>query len=336
MNSSNDVLIIAEIGGNHEGDFQYALQLLELAAGSGADVVKFQIYTGDSLVNKKQDPSRVAHFDRFALTTDQYVELAEKCSEYNVEFNASIWDPRQLDIFDKYMSFYKIGSGDLTAYSLLEKITEKNKPIMLSTGLATLQDIKGAVSFICECNSNYKQRDMLSILQCTSMYPIPDADANLNVLHTLKKEFNYPFGYSDHTEGTYAAEVAVAMGASILELHFTDEKLDRDFRDHKVSFTKEDIRNLRNKIQQIKTLQGSGEKQPAPSEIESEHHISFRRAIYPARNILRGEKVSKTDFISLRPCNGISAEKIEDLEGLVAKKDIAELDVIAMSDFEEK
>ena len=126
----DDVFVIAEIGGNHEGSIDEARKLMHLAIDAGADSVKFQVYTGDTLVNIKEDPTRVKHFDRFALTDQDYIALAEECIELGADFNASIWNERQINLLDPYMSFYKIGSGDLTAYPLLKCIVKKKKPIV--------------------------------------------------------------------------------------------------------------------------------------------------------------------------------------------------------------
>jgi len=334
MASLDGVMIIAEIGGNHEGDFQYARRLLHLAAGSGADVIKFQIYSGEALVNSREDPQRVAHFNRFALTTDQYLALGRECSELGVEFNASIWDASQIEIFDPFLKFYKIGSGDLTAYSLLREVVRRRKPIVLSTGLATLEEIRRSVFFIRSLDSLYEDPDMLAILQCTSMYPIPDQDSNLNVMTTLRETFKCKVGYSDHTAGTYAAEIAVAMGAEILELHFTDQKEGRKFRDHQVSFTREDIKRLRERIHTIVELKGTFEKKPTASEIENNHHVSFRRAVYPARDIRAGERITHADLTVLRPCHGIPANEVDELVGRQARRDLKVLEQLAWHDFE--
>jgi N,N'-diacetyllegionaminate synthase len=334
MASLDEVMIITEIGGNHEGDFDYARRLLQLAAGSGTDVVKFQIYSGETLVNRCEDPQRVAHFNRFALTTDQYLALARECDELGVQFNASIWDASQIEIFDPFLRFYKVGSGDLTAYPLLQEIARRRKPIVLSTGLATLEEVRQSVSFIRSLDSIYEERDMLAILQCTSMYPIPDRDANLNVMSTIREAFKCKVGYSDHTVGTYAAEIAVALGAEILELHFTDKRDGRDFRDHQVSFTREDIKCLRERIELISELKGSFVKAPTASEIESNHLISFRRAVYPARAIKAGERIARADLTVLRPCQGIPANEIEDLLGRRSLRDLNALERLSRSDFE--
>ena len=242
---TDEVFIIAEIGGNHEGDFDKARELMHLAIESGADSIKFQVYSGDTLVNIKEDPKRVRHFDRFSFTDAQYIDLAKECISLGVDFNASIWNERQIDLLDPFLSFYKIGSGDLTAFSLIKKIVAKNKPIVISTGLSTIKEISNTIDYICSLNKIYKSSKMISILQCTSMYPIPVEDANLNVIRTLQEVFSYSIGYSDHTEGTKAAQFAVALGAKILEVHFTDDRNDKDFRDHLVSYTPDELKKIK-------------------------------------------------------------------------------------------
>ncbi|MDD3477241.1 MAG: N-acetylneuraminate synthase family protein [Sulfurimonas sp.] len=313
--SKNDIYLIAEIGGNHEGDFEYAKKLTKLAAQSGADAVKFQIYTGDSLVNPKYDPDRNKHFKKFQLTQEQYVELAELCQELDITFMASVWDVDAFGYIDKYMPIYKVGSGDMTAYNLIKKMVHTGKPIILSSGLATFEEVKNVVSFIESIDSSYIAEKKLALLQCTSMYPIPFEDANLNVMMTYKENFDIPIGYSDHTTDMDAIEIAVAMGAEIIEVHFTDSREGKEFRDHKVSATKDEIQALIKKIKKIKTLQGSFEKKPTKSEIESGHTNSFRRGIYAKRELQAGETIQEEDLITLRPLVGIGADKFYDMVG---------------------
>jgi len=304
----NGVFVIAEIGGNHEGNFEYAQRLTRLAADSGVDAIKFQIYSGDHLVNPLIDPDRNKHFKKFQLTKDQYIDLANLCRQLGVIFMASIWDIDSLSYIDKFMPIYKIGSGDLTAHNIIKRIVQIGKPIILSTGLADLEEVLHTVEFIYSINPSYRDEKKLALLQCASMYPIPDEDANLNVMLTLREKTGLPVGYSDHTIGITAVETAVAMGAEIIEIHFTDTREGKTFRDHFVSLTKEEIHLLIEKIQKIKKLQGGFDKIPTRSEIESNHVISFRRGVYPTRNLEAGEVIREEDLVTLRPCTGISAE----------------------------
>lgn len=326
------VLLIAEIGGNHEGDFEYACKLTEQACLAGADVVKFQVYTGETLVSKVEDPERVKHFDRFALAPDQYIQLAKLCEQYGVRFNASVWDVEALGYLDKYLDFYKIGSGDLTAYPVLKKTAEKGKPIIMSTGLSTFAEIKDAVQFIIACNPVYKNPEMLAVLQCTSMYPIPDNEANINVVKELKRELGCTVGYSDHTVGSTALEVAVAAGAEILELHFTDSRDGKTFRDHQVSLTPTELSILSDKIVKIRRLLGDGNKKPTVSEVENDHVRTFRRSVYLSRDMKAGEIVSESDLSVLRPNNGVDARKYLNIIGKKLKKDIKATESFTESD----
>lgn len=320
--------LIAEIGGNHEGDFDYAKHLTILACESGVDAVKFQVYTGDTLVNKIESPERNAHFKRFELSKEQYIELAELCHHMGVTFTASVWDFRAFDWIDPYMEFYKIGSGDLTAYPILRKVTSFGKPIILSTGLATLAEVKDSVNYIQSQDFRYRKPEYLALLQCTSMYPIPEEEANLRVMELFRKEFGLAVGYSDHTEGTVAVETAVAMGSQIIEMHFTDQREGKVFRDHKVSFTPDEICELRRKIDQIKRLQGKKVKEPTPSETQSGHVTAFRRAIYAAQTVEAGSFISPNNIIVLRPNVGMDARQYDAVLGSTTKKDLAPLERI--------
>lgn len=225
----NGVFLIAEIGGNHEGDFEYAKKLTRLAVESGVDTVKFQIYSGDALVNPLIDPDRNKHFKKFQLTQEQYIALARLCEELGAMFMASVWDIDALSYIDEYLPIYKIGSGDLTAYNIIKSIAKRGKPIILSTGLASLMEVLHAVEFIYSIDPAYRDEKKLALLQCTSMYPIPDEDAHLNVMHTLREKTGLPIGYSDHTVGTIAIETAIAMGLKLLNFILLIQGKERPF-----------------------------------------------------------------------------------------------------------
>ncbi len=334
MLNSKDVFLIAEIGGNHEGDIKKARDLMHLAIDSGADAIKFQVYTGNTLVNMYEDPSRVAHFDSFALKDSDYITLAEECRECGADFNASIWNERQIHALDPYLSFYKIGSGDLTAFPLIKTIVSKKKPIVLSTGLSNLNEIKRVIKFIYSLSDLYKQRDMLVIMQCTSMYPIPDKDTNLNVIKVFCDQFPHLIGYSDHTQGSAAVRYALALGAKIIEVHFTDEREGKEFRDHKVSFTPSELREFKKESGYILEMLGDGVKRPMLSEIESGHTVSFRRALYARRDIKAGEIIYEKDIVALRPMHGLCASEIDKIIGKRLLCDLKELSRLDLNFFE--
>jgi N-acetylneuraminate synthase/N,N'-diacetyllegionaminate synthase len=312
-------LLIAEIGGNHEGDFEYARKLTKLAIDSGADFVKFQIYTGDTLVSSIESPDRNAHFKKFELTPHQHRELAKMVTDAGVRYMASVWDLSALDWIDEFLPIYKIGSGDLTAYPILKEFARRGKPIILSTGLATTREIVEALSVIQTENPVYLNKQKLAILQCTSMYPINPEDTNLNVMHELRQKTGLTIGYSDHTEGSKALYYAVAMGAEILEFHFTDTREGKQFRDHKVSLTANEVKQLIAEIELIRTYQGEYNKQPTAIELANKHEVSFRRAVYPSRDIAVGELLTSNNITVLRPNHGIDAREFDKVVGKSAK-----------------
>ena len=175
---------------------------------------------------------------------------------------------------------------------------------------------------------------MLSIMQCTSMYPIPDEDANLNVIKSLQNEFPYSIGYSDHTEGVLAVHYAAALGAKVIEVHFTDDREGKEFRDHKVSFTPDELQSFKAKTKDIVSLLGDGNKRPMKSEIESGHRVSFRRALYPSRDIGYGEIIKESDLVALRPMHGICASNLNEIIGKKACKPIPKLSPLDFDFFE--
>ena len=300
-------LLIAEIGGNHEGNFDYAKRLTELAIGTGVDYIKFQIYTGDTLVSSEVDPDRNKHFKRFELTKEQHLELAKMVIDSGIKYTSSVWDPDAMKWIDEYMSIYKIGSGDLTAYPIIRKTANIGKPIIMSTGLATEDEVLESINYLQNVNPVYMDKNYLAVLQCTSMYPIRYKDANLSVIQTLKQLTNLTVGYSDHTEGMKALCYAHSMGAEILEFHFTDTRKGKEFRDHKVSLTPSEVIDLINEIKLINQLRGDPIKKPVEIELENKHNISFRRAVYPKKDIKAGEIFGEDNITVLRPNQGIDA-----------------------------
>lgn len=304
---SSGPLLVTEIGGNHEGNFEYAKALVQLAIDCGSDCVKLQLYKGDTLVSPVESEDRNRHFKKFELKKEQHIELAEMCQSAGIMYMASVWDLDMLEWIDEYMSIYKIGSGDLTAWPILKVMAIKGKPILLSSGLANMDEIQETVRFLQSVNPIYLKPENLCVLQCTSMYPIPDEEANLSVIDSIRELLDVNVGYSDHTVGSDALLAAAAMGASALEFHFTDNPEGKQFRDHKVSLTPRDVVELKNKIAQITSFMGNGNKVPQASEISSGHLVSFRRAAYLKHDLTAGNRVSSEDLIYMRPLHGIDA-----------------------------
>lgn len=324
----NGPLLIAEIGGNHEGDFQYAKKLTKLAIKSGADVAKFQIYNGDSLVNKIQSPERYLHFKKFQLSRKEHLYLAEMCVKNNVQYLASVWDIEALSWIDDYLSFYKIGSGDLTCYPILKKFAERGKPIILSTGLSSMKEINNAINFIRKTNKKYNHKNNLAVMQCTSSYPTIDLEANLKIIEKFKKNKNITVGYSDHTVGDLALKSAYTLGAQILEFHFTDTRKNQTFRDHKVSLNLNETKKLIIDLNRITKFMGSNIKKPTISEVKSKNIITFRRGIYLNKNLTKGEIIQESDLIYLRPNVSIDTRNYKNLIGRKLKKNLKKLEKI--------
>lgn len=327
-------LLIAEIGGNHEGNFEYAKRLTLLAIESDSDFVKFQMYSGKTLVNPVVSPDRFEHFKKFELSREQYVELAGLVVASGKRFMASIWDVDMIEWVDEYNPVYKVGSGDLLAFPLLKNLAARSKPIILSTGLATEAEVLEAVLFIRSCNQLYEDPNYLAVLQCTSMYPIPASAANLSVMNTLKKTTGATIGYSDHTEGSAALNAAVVLGAEILEFHFTDTRENQKFRDHKVSLTCKEVLKLIEDIKLFNILKGDPEKKPVQIEVEHNHVESFRRAVYLTRDMSRGEVVTESDITILRPCIGLSSKFYFNLIGMELKRNIDKYEILSLDDFQ--
>ena len=322
----NGPLLIAEIGGNHEGDFSYAKRLTKLAIKSGVDVIKYQIYSGDTLVNKIQSPQRHQHFKKFQLTKNQHIHLAKMCKDSGVKYLASIWDINVLKWIDKYLNFYKIGSGDLTCYQLIKKFAKRGKPIILSSGLSTMREVDQTINFIIKNNKKYQKSENLSVMQCTSSYPTDDFEANLRVITNLSKRKDITAGYSDHTLGSLALKTAYSLGAQVLEFHFTDTRKNKSFRDHKVSLNLLETKELIEDLKRIKDMLGSGEKKPTKNEIKSKHIYSFRRGVFLNKNISKGQVIEEKDLISLRPNVGIDARLYSKVIGKKAKRNILKLE----------
>ena len=315
-------LLIAEIGGNHEGNFETALKLTDLAIESGADYVKFQLYRGDSLVSPFESPDRNAHFKRFELTREQHIALAERCRSSHVGYMASVWDLEMLEWIDPYLDIYKIGSGDLTAFPIIRQFALRGKPIIMSTGLSELTEVLESVGEIQKANEAYRRPDMLALLQCTSMYPIELGDANLAVMDTLRHATGVSVGYSDETVGAFAGLSAAARGADVLEFHFTDSREGKIFRDHAVSLTCNEVLQLIESLKSLKVVMGDGVKRPLRSEVDTGHVTSFRRAVYSRRRLAKGEVPSSDDLLLLRPNHGVDAREYDDIQGIAVAENI--------------
>lgn len=325
-------LLIAEIGGNHEGSLDAAWRLTEQALAAGADVVKFQVYFADSLVSPVESPDRHRHFRRFELPLAEHVRLADAVLAAGAKYSASVWDPASVDALAGKVAFFKVGSGDLTAVPLLRQLAATGKPILLSTGLATLAEVRAAVDCIRTANPDYSMPGQLAVLQCTTSYPTIDSEVNLRVMDTLKSATALPVGYSHHVADVLPLLIAAARGAEILEFHFTDQREGRSFRDHAISLTAPQLVRLIQDLGRIETLLGSSEKRPTAGELAQDHLRSFRRALYSRRALSAGEIVQSDDLVCLRPLSGVDARDCDLVAGRPVLVDTPAFGALSLGD----
>tara|TARA_B100001063_G_scaffold246928_1_gene288581 strand:- start:647 stop:1654 length:1008 start_codon:yes stop_codon:yes gene_type:complete len=323
--------LIAEIGGNHEGDFKYAKKLIDLASKSGVDCIKLQIYSQKSLVNKNLDPDRYNHFKKFSLKTSDYIYLAKYIKSKGLDFSASIWDTNLINRFKNYVSFFKIGSGDLTAFDIIDKIIRTKKKIILSTGLSSIEQISRTIRFI-KSYKYYQIKKKLILLHCTSLYPNQFKDVNLITINQLNRVFGLEVGYSDHCIDDSAILLAIQNGVRVIEFHFTDNKF-RNFRDHQLSLNYDDVISLNNKIKKYNSILGQSNKKVLPEEKKQKHHISFRRGLYLNKFKQKGEIIKKADLVTLRPLKGICASQFFRVVGKKTKRNLKPYNPLSLKNF---
>ena len=311
---------IAEIGGNHEGDFDKALELINLALCTPVDAIKFQTYFANTLVDRSTDPKRWQHFRRFEFTLEQHELIAKKIISSGKDYITSIWDSNAYNVLSPYIKYVKIGSGDMDSYSFLKLAARFQKPIILSTGLSTLSEVKRSVKLIRDFNPLYNERRMIYVLQCTTMYPIEFEEANLDVM-TNYRTLGTKVGYSDHTIGSSALKLAAVLGADMLEFHFSDNNKNTSFRDHLVSLEKDHVNELYAYFDEVSKLRGSALKEPTKSEIDTGHIKSFRRGTYAVRDLDVNEYITDQDICEKRPVN--SGLKFENLLGKKIVKSVS-------------
>ena len=302
FDTDKKVFIIAEIGNNHEGDFNVACEMIEAAAGAGADAVKFQTIVPDRLVSIK-DTKRVEQLSSFAFNQDQFRGLHDLASENSVMFLSTPFDIDVIDWLDDLVPAYKIASGDNDFLPLLDRVSQTGKPILISLGLGKINELNEIRKFLELKWTSYNLLNPgIGFLHCVVSYPTPDDQAFLSNISKIKYESVTP-GYSDHTLGIKAAELAVANGARIIEKHFTLDKNFSDFRDHQLSADPHDLKLLVESIRNAEELLGINKSDLQECEKSNEYVV--RRSIATNRNMECGEIVSKEDLCWLRPRNGL-------------------------------
>src|SRR5258706_1760641 len=305
-------LLIAEIGNNHEGDSKLALELASAAAEAGADVIKVQLIDPERLVNISQI-QRIEQLAHFQLSMQTFEEMAQVANSKGALFMASAFDVDSLDAIAPLLDGVKIASGDLDFHLLLIKAASYGKPIILSTGMSTIAEIKASVDVIASSLNSGLLADQLALLHCVSLYPTSLADANLRVIQTLRQTFDLTVGYSDHTLGIESAVASLSLGARIVEKHFTLDKTRTTFRDHALSADPADMRRLADVIHQYETMLGTGDKNI--SEAEAQMGTAARRSIVAARDLATGTKLTADDLDCIRPRNGLPPSTISSVVG---------------------
>jgi N,N'-diacetyllegionaminate synthase len=298
FDTKEKVLIIAEIGNNHEGDFELAKDMIDAAAEAGADAVKFQTIIPNQLVSLNET-KRIQQFQNFSFDRDQFAELKAKADQKNIMFLSTPFALEVIDWLHPLVPAFKVASGDNDFWPLLEKVALTGKPIILSLGLGRIKDASKIVSFL---NKVWLDAAIaypgLALLHCMVSYPTPDDQANLLNIKKLNLE-NITPGYSDHTLGIKAAELAAACGARIIEKHFTLNKNQSNFRDHQLSADPAELKTLVQSIAKVEKLLGKTEDELATCE--KENATAVGRSIVSNRDISAGETILMSDISWVRP-----------------------------------
>jgi len=332
------VLIIAEAGVNHNGSLEIAKNLIDAAANAGVDYVKFQTFNADKLVSKnaqkavyqqknmsEADDSQYAMLKKLELSPAQHIELINYCNEKGVKFFSTAFDLDSIDFLTSLnLGLWKVPSGEITNYPYLKSIALKHQPVILSTGMCEIEDIENAISVFLRFGLSKEQ---ITILHCNTEYPTPMEDVNLKAMKTIADKFHVKVGYSDHTQGIEVPIAAVALGACIIEKHFT---LDRnmDGPDHKASLEPDELSAMVKAIRNIEKAIGSDLKKVSISE---QKNISVvRKSIVAATQISEGELFTEDNLTVKRPGTGISPMLWDSVVGNTAKKSYKPDDLIEL------
>lgn len=332
------VLIIAEAGVNHNGSLDLAKKLIDEAAIAGVDFIKFQTFKAEKLVSRsakqaeyqqrnigKTGDSQYTMLKHLELNANQHEELIAYCQKKNIQFFSTAFDMDSINYLHSLnLGLWKIPSGEITNYPYLKKIAQYKEPVILSTGMCDLSDIAAALQVLLD---NGLEKEQITILHCNTEYPTPMEDVNLRAMLEIEKKFGVNIGYSDHTEGIEVPIAAVALGATVIEKHFT---LDRNMEgpDHKASLEPQELRAMVKSIRNIELALGDGHKVVSASE-QKNVEIA-RKSIVAACNIQKGEMLTEKNLTVKRPGNGISPMQWEEVIGTYARRDYQEEDLIEL------
>ena len=307
------VLVIAEAGVNHNGDIEIAKTLIDVAADAKADIVKFQTFNADQQVTKSAskaeyqkittnvNESQHSMLRNLELSIEMHSELINHCKKRNIEFISTAFDIQSVNLLQSLgQRLFKIPSGEITNLPYLEHIGKIGKPIILSTGMSTLNEIKTALEILQKAGTS---KSLITVLHCTTSYPVPISDVNLLAMKTIKDEFEVEVGYSDHTLGIEIPIAAVALGASVIEKHFT---LDRNLPgpDHQASLEPSELEEMIRTIRNVEQAMGDGIKKVMPSEAENRDIV--RKSMVAIKEIKKGDIFTIENLSTKRPGNGMS------------------------------
>jgi N,N'-diacetyllegionaminate synthase len=330
--------VIAEIGSNHNGDMELARRLVDAAQEAGADAVKFQSWSKDSLVSRaeyarntryaKLDPSALTleqAVEKYQFTPDQHREMAAYCRQRGITFFSSCFSAREVELLESLdVPAYKIASMDVNHLPLLDVVAKTRKPVLLSTGMATLGEIDRALERLRAGGGG-----PVALLHCVSLYPCPPEEVNLRNIPMLERAFGVPVGFSDHTLGSAIALAAVALGASIIEKHFTIDK-ELDGWDHAVSADPKDLAAIARGGRAVQ--QALGHRERVVGEAELAKRKAFRRRAVVVRDMKRGTPLAASDLEFKRPGNGIDPDQIDFAVGRKLARDVAAEEELEWSD----
>lgn len=329
--------IIAEAGVNHNGDLGLAKQLVEVAARAGADAVKFQTFAADRLVtqsapqadyqiaNTGQVESQYAMLRRLELSPEAHQDLQAHCQALGILFLSTPFDEQSADLLESLnIPAFKMASGEITNHPFLAHVARKGRPMIISTGMANLAEVETALEEVANAGG-----PPVSLLHCTSNYPAPPHEINLRAMQTLRQAFGLPVGYSDHSQGLEISLAAVALGAAIIEKHFT---LDRNLPgpDHAASLEPDELGALVRGIRNIEAALGDGRKRPSPSEASTA--AVARKSLVAARTIKAGEALAPEMLEIKRPGTGLPPSALPYVLGRAPKIDLAPGDLIRLED----
>ena len=329
------VLIIAEAGVNHNVDLKLAKKLINAAAEAGADLVKFQTFNADRLSTStakkafyqtQATDSRESQHEmlrRLELTEDMHKELIAHCAARNIGFFSTGFDIKSVDLLLSFgQNHFKIPSGEITNLPYLRHIGQLGRPVILSTGMATMDEIRSAIRIL---ENSGTPKTTITVLHCTTEYPTPMPEVNLRAMISIRDKFEVKVGFSDHTLGIEVAIAAVAMGATLIEKHFT---LDRNLPgpDHKASLEPSELKSMVTAIRNIEVALGDGIKRPTPSEAKNIPIV--RKSIVASKSIQLGEVFTTKNLTTKRPGTGISPMRFDEVLGKKARRNFAEDDLI--------